>query len=713
MSLPEQINFSLRRRLPLLLASEAAECGLACVAMVARWHGHDVDLNGLRQRFTLSMSGISLRSLMGLADQLGFSTRPLRVELSALSKVKTPAILHWDLNHFVVLDSITAKGVVIHDPAIGVRKLPLPDVSKHFTGVVLELTPAPSFRPVVARSPIRLSSLWSQPTGMGSALAQVIALSAALQIAAFAAPFQIQLVVDEAVFHADQDLLVVLALAFGALVVVQASIEALRGWTLRVFGHLLSFQIVGNLVRHLLRLPADFFEKRHVGDILSRIDAAQPIQDAITRGIVAAIIDGVMAFIAAAILFFYSVMLASIVLFATLLHLALVFALYPGMRHRMEEEILARAKERSHLMESVRAATIIKLMGREAERESAWRNLYAEVTNAGVSVGKYQIGFGFIQTLLSGLVNVIVIYLGARLILTGQGFSVGMLFAFLSFRQTFNERAVGFINQLVQFRLLGLHLDRLADIVTAVPEAEAATAQRLEVKGAIKVRELSFRYGVADQFVLQDVNFEVMPGEFVAITGPSGGGKTTFLKLLLGLHRATSGTIDLDGNRADPELWRAWRAHVGVVSQDDRLLSGTIADNIAFFDPDLDMAKVLAAAAAAQVHDEIMRAPMQYLGLVGDMGSTLSGGQRQRVLLARALYGQPRVLLLDEGTANLDESTEEAIADLIEKMPITRIVVSHRPALIRRAKRLFLVKDRQITEVPRRDPAVVETLRSA
>src|SRR6516165_10541412 len=223
---------------------------------------------------------------------------------------------------------------------------------------------------------------------------------------------------------------------------------------------------------HLLRLPADFFEKRHVGDILSRIDAAQPIQDAITRGIVAAIIDGVMAFIAAAILFFYSVMLASIVLFATLLHLALVFALYPGMRHRMEEEILARAKERSHLMESVRAATIIKLMGREAERESAWRNLYAEVTNAGVSVGKYQIGFGFIQTLLSGLVNVIVIYLGARLILTGQGFSVGMLFAFLSFRQTFNERAVGFINQLVQFRLLGLHLDRLADVVTAVPEAE-------------------------------------------------------------------------------------------------------------------------------------------------------------------------------------------------------------------------------------------------
>jgi ATP-binding cassette, subfamily B, bacterial CvaB/MchF/RaxB len=699
MSVLEQLNLSRAPRLPLVLASEVAECGLACITMIARFHGHDIDLNSLRQRFALSLSGMSLRSLMGLADQLGLSSRPLRVELSALSKVKAPAILHWDLSHYVVLQSVTSRSVVIHDPAIGVRKLPLGEVSKHFTGVVLELSPAANFRVVHARAPVRLSSLWSQMTGFASAFLHVIVLSVVLQIAAFAAPFQIQLVVDEAVFHADQDLLTVLALAFGALVIVQALVEALRGWTLRVFGHLLSFQIVGNLIRHMLRLPAEFFEKRHVGDLLSRIGAVQPIQEAITRGVVSSIIDGVMAFIAAVVLFFYSVTLAAIVVFAVLLHVALVFALFPGMRHRMEEEILARAKEQSHLMESVRAATIIKLMGREAERESAWRNLNADVANAGISVGKYQVSMTFIQTLLTGLVYVIIVYLGARLILTGQGFSVGMLFAFLSFRQTFNDRAVGFINQLVQFRLLGLHLDRLADIVTAIPETEAASVQSLEVKGAIKVRDLSFRYGASDQLILQDIDFDIEPGSFVAITGPSGGGKTTLLKLLLGLQRPTSGTIDLDGHRADPELWRAWRKHVGVVAQDDRLLSGTIADNIAFFDPDLDMKRVQEAAIAARVHDDIMRAPMQYFGLVGDMGSTLSGGQRQRVLLARALYGRPRILVLDEGTANLDEATEEAIAELIAKMPITRIFVAHRPAPIRRANRILLVKDRQIKEV--------------
>jgi len=699
MNILEQVNLSRAPRLPVVLASELAECGLACIAMVARFHGHDVDLNGLRQRFALSLSGMSLRSLIGLADQLGLSSRALRVELSGLQKVKAPAILHWDLNHYVVLRSVTSRSVVVHDPAIGVRRLTLDEASKHFSGVVLELAPAANFRVIHARAPIRLTSLWSQMTGFSNAFLHVILLSIVLQIAAFAAPFQIQLVVDEAVFHADQDFLIVLGLGFGALVVIQALVEAMRGWALRVFGHLLSFQIVGNLVRHMLRLPADFFEKRHVGDILSRIGAVQPIQEAITRGVVSSIIDGVMALIATVILFFYSVTLAAVAVFAAVLHMALVLALFPGMRHRMEEEILARAKEQSHLMESVRAATTIKLMGREAEREGAWRNLSADLTNAGISVGKYQISMTFIQTLVTGLVYVIIVYLGARLILTGQGFSVGMLFAFLSFRQTFNDRAVGFINQLVQFRLLGLHLDRLADIVTAVPETDAAALQSLDVKGAIKVRDLSFRYGASDQLILQDIGFDIEPGSFVAITGPSGGGKTTLLKLLLGLHQPTSGTIDLDDHRASPELWRAWRRHVGVVAQDDRLLSGTIADNIAFFDPDLDMKRVQEAAMAAQIHDDIMRAPMQYLGLVGDMGSTLSGGQRQRVLLARALYGRPRILMLDEGTANLDEATEEAIADLIAKMPITRIVVAHRPALIRRAHRIFLVKDRRISEV--------------
>lgn len=699
MNLPSELNFARRKRLPIIQGAEAAECGLACMAMVARYHGHDVDLNGLRQRFSLSMSGATLRSLMGLAEPLGLAARALRVEMSALDKVRLPAVLHWDLNHFVVLKSVKGGKVVVHDPAMGARTYSLSEFSNHFTGVVLELTPADTFEKVVARAPIKLTSLWSRMTGFWSAFFQILGLSLALQVAVFALPFQMQLVVDEAIFRADRDLLTVLAIGFGALVIVQASIEALRGWALQVFGHLLTFQMVGNIVRHLMRLPADWFEKRHVGDILSRIGSAGAIQDVLTQGVIAAIIDGLMALIAVVILFLYSPILAAIVVAAVALNLAITFAVFPALKARMEEQIIEGAREQSHMMETVRAATTIKIMGRESERESAWRNLYANVTNAAVSVGKYNISLGFTQGVVTGLQTVLVIYLGARAIIAGDGFSVGMLFAFLSFRQTFTDRATALINQAMQFRFLNLHLDRLSDIVTAEAEAGQSMAPPIQVRGGMEVNDLSFRYGAADPLVLNETNLAILPGEFVAITGPSGGGKTTLMKLMLGLRAPSTGTITLDGQPATPELWRAWRERVGVVAQDDRLLSGTIADNIAFFDPDLDMARVQQAAMAAQIHNDIARMPMQYLSLVGDMGSTLSGGQKQRVLLARALYRQPSILVLDEGTANLDVETEELIAELIAAMPITRIVVAHRPALLRRADRVLTVSQNRLVEI--------------
>jgi ATP-binding cassette subfamily B protein RaxB len=704
MSVSAELNFTRTRRLPVILAAEAAECGLGCLTMISRYYGHDVDLNGLRQRFALSMAGASLRGLMSLADQLGFSSRALRVELSGLKKVRLPAILHWNLDHFVVLKSVTRRHAVIHDPAGGAKTLPLHEVSNHFTGVVLELSPAVSFKPISARAPLHLSGLWSKMTGLGPALLQVLALSAALQLVAFAMPFQIQLAVDEGILRADGDLLTLLFVGFGALVLVQAVAEALRGWVLQVFGHLLTFQMIGNLVRHLLRLPTDYFEKRHIGDILSRVGAANQIQEVLTRGLIAAIIDGLMALVAGVILFVYSATLACVVFGAVILNLAVAFALFPAMRARQEEEILQRAAEQSHLMESVRASTTIKLMGRETEREGSWRNLYANVVNSAVSVSKLRITVSAAQTAVTGLQTALVIFLGARMILDGAGFSLGMLFAFLSFRQTFNDRALALINQSIQFRFLGLYLDRLADIVSAEPETDPQqpASPPVVVHGGISARDVSFRYGATDALVLDAVNLEVAPGEFLAITGASGGGKTTLLKLLLGLRKPSAGTISLDGQPATSTLWRSWRERVGVVAQDDRLLSGTIADNIGFFDPDLDMTSVHSAARSAQVHDDIMRMPMQYLSLVGDMGSTLSGGQRQRVLLARALYREPRVLFLDEGTANLDVATEELIAELLSGLEMTRVVVAHRPALIRRADRVLSMTGGRLEDVRHR-----------
>ncbi|WP_288142425.1 peptidase domain-containing ABC transporter [Mesorhizobium sp.] len=699
----QALNFSRRKRLPVVLASEGAECGLACLAMIGSFHGHDLDLNGLRQRFPISIGGATLRSLMQLSSQLTLTPRALRVGLEALSKVTLPAILHWDLNHFVVLKSVNSKTAVIHDPAFGAKHLPLEEVSKHFTGVVLELSPAANFSKVDAKIPVRLSHLWNRLAGIWSAIFQVLALSLAFQIATFALPFQLQLVVDEAVTRADWDLLTTLALGFGALTVMHAGLEAIRNWVLRVLGSMMLFQVVGNLVRHLLRLPSSFFEKRHVGDIMSRIESTNAVQDALTRGMIAALVDGVMALIAAVILFVYSPQLAGVVIGSLALVLLLALAFYPALRTRSEERLVASAKEQSHLMETVRAATTIKIMGGETERESSWRNRYASVINASVSVGKFEITLRFLQNLVIGIQTVLVIYLGARLILNAEGFSIGMLIAFLSFRQTFSDRTLSLITESIQFRLLKLHLERIADIATAESDVSAAEflPPSAEVSGGIEVRSLSFRYGAADPMILDQVNLRIEPGQYVAITGPSGGGKTTLFKLLLGLHAPSAGEVRLDGSRASPERWQVWRSQVGVVAQDDRLLSGTIADNIAFFDPDLDMQRVIAAACAACVHEDILRMPMQYLSLIGDMGAALSGGQRQRILLARALYRRPKLLFLDEGTANLDEQTEETIAGLIASLPITRIVVAHRPALIRHASRVVRIEGGRLSVEPK------------
>lgn len=698
-----ELNFMGRRRLPEIRGAEAAECGLACMAMIGRYHGHDIDLNGLRQRFSLSLTGATLRNLMQLAEQLSLAPRALRVGLQALGNVRLPAILHWDLNHFVVLKSVSKRKAVIHDPALGARTLSIEELSNHFTGVVLELAPAGNFQKTRARMSVRLTSLWSRTEGMGAAIFQVLALSVVFQIATFAMPFHLQLVVDEAIGRADRSLLTVLALGFGALAVLHAALEALRNWVLRLLGSMMSFQVVGNIVRHLLRLPVPFFEKRHVGDIMSRIESTNAIQDALTRGMISALVDGAMAVIAAFILFLYSPILAVVVVASLLMVLGLGFAFYPATRAATEENIVAMASEQSHLIETVRAMPTIRLMGGETDREGKWRNRYAAVINSSVRVGRYEITLRFLQNAVIGVQTVLVIYLGARMILNAQGFSVGMLMAFLSFRQTFSDRSLSLVNEIMQFRLLRLHLERLADIVTAEPDVahqDDRPPRMIDVQGGIELRNVSFRYGAGSPLVLDDVSLAIAPGDFLAVTGPSGGGKTTLAKLLLGLNQPEAGQILLDGQPAAPELWRAWRGQIGVVAQDDQLLSGSIADNIAFFDPDMDMERVVAAAAAARVHDDIVRMPMQYLSLVGDMGSALSGGQRQRVLLARALYRRPRLLLLDEGTANLDEPTERAIADLIAQLPITRIVIAHRPALIERAARRIQCSGGRIEELP-------------
>jgi ATP-binding cassette, subfamily B, bacterial CvaB/MchF/RaxB len=691
MKVPDELLFRRSRRLPVIMSSETAECGLVCLTMIAQYHGHDVDLNGLRQKFAMSMSGANLRGLMGIADELHLATRALRVELEALDQVRAPAILHWDFNHYVVLKSVSERRIVIHDPARGRTELSLEEASKHFTGVVLELAPSEPFEKIEATAPVRLNHLWSSLRGFRQSFAFVLLLSLALQICVFLMPFQMQIILDDVIGQNDFDLLTIVILAFSILVVLQVVLEALRAWTLQLLGTQMVFQIAGNVFRHLIRLPSSYFEKRHLGDIVSRMGAIQSIQNVLTQGVITSVLDGLMALVAGVILFVYAPVLATIVLVSLVIVTLLTIGFYPVIKARSEEAIVAAANEQSHMMESIRAATTIKLMGQESVRENSWRNIYSKSFNSSMSSVRAEQTLIFVQQIVLGLQVMLVLYLGTRNILTAQGFSVGMLVAFLAFRQTFTDRAHSLVKQGLQFGMLRLYLERLGDIVTQEVETRPGAIVPIDATGDVSIRNVSFRYGSTDRFVLQNIDLHIRSGDFITIVGPTGSGKSTLMKILLGLQLPTDGTVLLEGQPASPDLWRAWRAKAGVVMQDDRLLSGSLADNIAFFDPDMNMEQVMQAASQAQVHEDIMRMPMTYQTLVGDMGSSLSGGQKQRVLLARALYRKPKILLLDEGTANLDPATEEVIADMLAKLGITRIVIAHRPALIERSNRVVRI----------------------
>jgi ATP-binding cassette subfamily B protein RaxB len=686
------LTFNSSKRLPIVRQSEATECGLACLAMVASYHGYRTDLNALRRRYPASQNGVTLRALMRVANHLQLTARPVRLEMPDLAELRLPAILHWNMTHFVVLKSVTGKGIVIHDPAHGERSITLAEASKHFTGIALELSPTEAFVQKDERRTLPFSVFWSELKGSNHALIQVLALSVALQILVLAAPFYMQITLDEVIARGDVDLLLVLALGFGLLMLVRTATTAIRSLVLLILQNVLHFQLGARLFHHLIRLPTSFFEKRHIGDILSRFTSLQPIRNLLAEGMIAALIDGVMAILTLVMIFFYSGLLTLIVAGAIILYAIVRLALYRILWTRTEATIQAGAEESSNFIETVRAVQTVKLFNKEGERESQWLNRYAEVVSTNVRLGRTKITFAAVNDVIFGTETIISIYLAATLVLSNQ-LTVGMVFAFMAYKQHFIEKSVGLIEKALEFRILGLHLERLSDIaLTALEKGHDKPLSYLRpLRGKIEVRNVFFRYAESDPFVLENINLSVEPGEFVTIMGPSGGGKTTLIKLMLGLIEPTQGEVLIDGVPLTTIGPRAYRESVAAVMQEDQLLSGSIADNICFFDSDYDPEKVLRCAQLAGIHDEVMAMPMTYNSLVGDMGSSLSGGQKQRVLLARALYREPSILFLDEGTAHLDGENERLINSSLCRLNITRISVAHRSEMASGADRIVKI----------------------
>jgi ATP-binding cassette, subfamily B, bacterial CvaB/MchF/RaxB len=678
------------RRFPMIFQSEAAECGLACLAMVATYYGAPTGLPALRRRFSLSLRGITLGDIVKLAAHLDLAGRAVRLELEDIQYLRAPCILHWDMSHFVVLNRATKKYMYLHDPAFGARKLTYAQASSHFTGVALELTPTAAFTARDESRSLALKDLTGRIVGLKSALGQIFALAVALELLFLIGPLFLQLTVDKVIAPHDANLLVTLGVGFVLLVMLQAFLSGLRSWTTLYFGTSIKLQWYTNLFSHLVRLPVSFFEKRYFGDLLSRFEGAEAIQRTLTNNFIEALLDGLISILVLAVMAFYSFKLALIVVATVVAYVVLRSVAYGPLRGFTEEQIVSMAKQQSFFIETLRGIRTIKIFGREDSRKARWMNLMVDTTNAQVAAEKLAIVCKSANALLFGLQSVAIVWLGARLVLNGS-FSVGMLFAFVAYQELFKGRIVTLVDRLFEFRMLSLQAQRLADVVFEPAESNVlAVPSDTPEQASIEVQSLFFRYSDADPWLLKHVNFHVKAGECVAISGPSGAGKSTLLKLIAGLLQPQSGDVLING-RSVRSGRTGMLGKVGFVLQDDSLFSGSIADNISFAADVADLSRVEECARLACLHDDIMAMPMGYGTLVGEAGSALSGGQQQRLLLARALYSEPSILILDEATSHLDVETERRIAVMLAALKITRVFAAHRPETVAIADRVFFL----------------------
>ncbi len=687
-------------RLPVIVQSEASECALACLAMVACYYGKRCDLVGLRRQFPVSLKGATLKSAMQLAAALGFTARPVRVTLQGLDRLATPALLHWNFNHFVVLKRVRHGSIDVHDPAVGARRYRLDEVSDHFTGIALELVPGDRFRREDLRRRLSLRELIGTTAGLKRAIALVIALSAIAQLFALTGPFYIQLVVDEVLVKRDGDLLLVLAAGFALLTVFSVWSRAVRGIAELALTNQLSVLFGVKLFRHLIRLPLEYFEKRQVGDVLSRFGSLKPLQELISSSAAATVIDGVLVTGALGLMLLYSPMLTAISIASMAVYAALRLAAYTSYRARSHDEILAQAEAESCLVESVRSVRSIRSYGREAQRDADWYNRLSEVVASGMRVRRLEIGHDSAQRLTTGIEQLAVVYFGAHLVLTGS-LTIGMLYAYLAYRGHLTSALSSLVDELIRLRMAGLHLDRLADIVTTDldPTAAATTGFVRPLREGLVLRGVGYRYGATEPAIVEDVALDVPLGTFTALSGPSGSGKTTLLKVIAGQLTPQQGRMEADGLPLASFGNVSFRAATASVMPEDHIMSGSLRDNITFFDPEPDTERLERAARAAMIHEDILRMPMGYDSLAGEMGSALSAGQEQRVLIARALYQQPTMLFLDEGTAHIDAGLELVIMQNLRELEITCVYTSHRPAIVALADQRVVLPEGRVEPV--------------
>ncbi|VUT02117.1 peptidase domain-containing ABC transporter [Klebsiella huaxiensis] len=685
-----KLNFSLRKKTPVIIQSEASECGIACLSMVCGYYGLEIDLFNFRQRFGSSSQGVTLLELSKVAEQANLKNRALTLDLDEIKQLKLPCILHWGMNHYVVLVAVKRSSFIVHDPALGKRVIGIQEMSNNFTGVAMELWPDNNFRQEKVKSRLRLMDLMKNVVGLKSALTKIFALSVVIEAINLLMPIGTQLVTDHVIIAHDHSLLSVICIGLVVFTLFRTFISMLRAWTSLTLNTLTDIQWKTTLFDHLFSLPLTFFEKRHLGDIQSRFSSLDVIRSTFTNSIVTSIIDIIMTVGLLIMMSLYGGWLVWVVIGFTLCYAVMRFGTYRFYRRIAEERVIKNARSGSHFMESLYGISTIKALNLKERRSKNWLNINVEACNAGIKQTRFDMMFGGINTFISSMDQVVILWLGAVMVIENN-MTLGMFMAFNAYRGQFSQRASSLIDLVMQLRMLSLHNERLSEIVFSEPEDEQPSRRIFEInKGvSLAVKDLSYQYDPFSRPIFSELNLTINPGESVALVGPSGIGKTTLLKVMCGLLVPSNGQILADDLDVSKIGLNNYRLSTACVLQDDRLFSGSIADNICSFEDNPDQERIIACAQYCNIHEEIMRMSMGYESIVGELGLGISGGQKQRILIARALYRQPSILFMDEATSHLDLANESFINQSISNLKITRIIVAHRPSTIASADRVI------------------------
>lgn len=692
-TLLNKLEIGLRRRIPVVHQTESSECGLACLSMICGHYGRHIDLSTLRRQFNLSALGTTLAGITEIGSQLGMETRAFSLDLNELSVLKLPCILHWEFSHFVVLVSVRKNHFVLHDPARGRRTVGLAEMSQCFTGVALEVWPGTEFVQETMKNRVVLRTLFRSIYGLRSTLTKIFCFSLVIEAVGLVIPVGTQLAMDHAIPAGDRGLLSLICVGLMFFILLRTAVSMIRSWSSLVMETLINVQWQSGLHRHLLQLPLAYFERRKMGDIQSRFSSLDTLRTTFTTSVVGAIMDSIMVSGVLAMLVLYGGWLTTIVLGFTIIYVLIRLLTYNYYRQLSEESLIREARASSYFMETLYGIATIKMQGMGERRGRHWLNLKIDAINTGIRLARMDMLFSGINTFVAACDQVVILWLGTSLVIDNQ-MTIGMFVAFGVFRGQFSDRVGSLTNFLLQLRMMSLHNERIADIAMNEREARKPdTAMKADMYPvALETQDLSFRYDSQSAPVFSNLNISIKPGESVAITGASGSGKTTLMKVLCGLLVPESGRVMIDGTDIRSLGVNNYHKIISCVMQDDRLFSGSIRENICGFTENIDEAWMVECARASFIHDVIIKMPMGYDTLIGELGEGLSGGQKQRIFIARALYRRPGILFMDEATSALDTESEYYVNQAIKQLNITRIIIAHRETTVKSADRIILLE---------------------